>query len=175
MWVCVSVSGSVCVVANKPKSPRKKTPNIPSLPLPSRSSVQRNSYHGYLQIAVVVRRHKLVQTAVAVGREDAFTGGVRIVILRGRRPAASGATWSRTGLLLSGASVSPSSARVRLNCRSSVARLRSRLHRNSSTAGTTGDPLRLSGSHRRRRKRIDLFAKQRIVPAAAASLAVFVH
>lgn len=75
-------------------------------------------------------------------------------------------------MLLSGPSVSPSPARVRLNCRSSVGRLCRR-----STAGTTTtDPFQLSGgSHRRRRKGIDLVAKQWIVPTAAAGFAVFVH
>lgn len=71
-------------------------------------------------------------------------------------------------LLLPGPSVSPSTAAtrvLRLNCRSSVDRLC------RSTAGTTTDPFQLSGSG----KGIDFVAKQRIVPAAAASLAVFVH
>lgn len=154
---------------NRSRSPFPR-PLLPTAP----SSVQRNSYHGYLQIAVVIRRYKLVQTAVAVGGENDFTGGVRIVIL-----GPGGSTWTATTSTTCSAgpsvpSCSPIAGVMRLNCRSSVAAVFGL----RSTAGLDHRlQLRRMMSHRR--KRIDLVAKQRIVPAATAAsadacLAVFV-
>lgn len=70
--------------------------NTPSLPSSSRlrtkiklhiklfqlSSVERNSYHRYFQIAIVIRRYKLIQATIAVGREDDFAR-IRVLILAG--------------------------------------------------------------------------------------------